>query len=40
MARANGYAICPEHRGAIEPGEECDVMLVGPLESERKGHIS
>ena len=28
MALANGYAICPEDVAAIEPGEECDVMLV------------
>ncbi|MCY4640355.1 MAG: molybdopterin molybdotransferase MoeA [Chloroflexi bacterium] len=32
MARANGYAICPEDRAAVEPGEECEVLLVGPLE--------
>jgi molybdopterin molybdotransferase len=31
MARANGYAVCPEDRAAIEPGEECEVMLVGPV---------
>ncbi|MEE8422797.1 MAG: gephyrin-like molybdotransferase Glp [Dehalococcoidia bacterium] len=34
MALANGYAICPEDVDAIEPGEECDVILVdreGPL---------
>jgi molybdopterin molybdotransferase len=28
MARANGYAICPEEREVIAPGEECDVILV------------
>ena len=28
MSLANGYAICPEHVDAIEPGEQCDVMLV------------
>ena len=31
MARANGYAICPEDRAAIEPGEECEVLLVGAV---------
>ena len=31
MARANGYAICPEDRAAVEPGEECEVLLVGPV---------
>ena len=28
MALANGYAICPEDVSSIEPGEECDVMLI------------
>ena len=28
MALANGYAVCPEDVAAIEPGEECDVILV------------
>jgi molybdopterin molybdotransferase len=37
MARANGYAICPEDRAAVEAGEECDVLLVGPLEPEGDG---
>ena len=32
MARANGYAVCPEDRPAVEPGEECEVLLVGPVE--------
>ncbi|HJM76167.1 MAG TPA: gephyrin-like molybdotransferase Glp [Dehalococcoidia bacterium] len=34
MALASGYAVCPEDVEAIEPGEECDVILVdreGPL---------
>jgi molybdopterin molybdotransferase len=34
MSLANGYAVCPEDVEAIEPGEECDVILVdreGPL---------
>jgi len=35
MARANGYAVCPEERAAIEPGEECEVLLVGPVADER-----
>ena len=32
MALANGYAVCPEDRPAVEPGEECEVLLVGPVE--------
>jgi molybdopterin molybdotransferase len=28
MSLANGYAICPEDRDVIAPGETCDVMLV------------
>lgn len=28
MSLANGYAICPEDRDLIAPGEECDVILV------------
>ena len=28
MALANGYAVCPEDVGSIEPGEECEVILV------------
>lgn len=28
MAYANAYAICSEDRPAVEPGEECDVILV------------
>ena len=35
MARAIGYAVCPEERAAIEPGEECEVLLVGPVADER-----
>jgi len=30
MSLANGYAIVPEDVPAIEAGEECDVMLLGP----------
>ncbi len=32
MARANGYAVCPEDLPAVEAGEECEVLLVGPVE--------
>jgi len=28
MALASAFAICPEDRDSIEPGEECDVILV------------
>jgi molybdopterin molybdotransferase len=28
MSLANGYAVCPEDIDAVEPGEECDVILV------------
>ncbi|MEX1021981.1 MAG: gephyrin-like molybdotransferase Glp [Dehalococcoidia bacterium] len=28
MSLANAYAVCPEDRAAIEPGEECDAILV------------
>ena len=28
MSLANAYAICPEDTPAIEPGEECEIMLV------------
>jgi len=28
MSLANGYAVCPEDVPAIEPGEECEVILV------------
>src|SRR5690606_31127921 len=28
MSLANAYAICPEDVPAIEPGEECEVILV------------
>ncbi len=38
MSLANGYAICPEDIEAIEPGEECDVILVDrerPVPSPR-----
>lgn len=34
MARANGYALCPEDCDAIEPGDECDVLLIGPVEGQ------
>ncbi len=34
MARANGYAVCPEERAAVESGEECEVLLVGPVAAE------
>jgi molybdopterin molybdotransferase len=30
MSLANGYAIVPEDTPAIEAGEECDVILLGP----------
>jgi molybdopterin molybdotransferase len=30
MSLANGYAIVPEDVSAIEAGEECDVILLGP----------
>jgi molybdopterin molybdotransferase len=38
MSLANGYAVCPEDRESIEPGEECDVILVDreqPVPSPR-----
>ncbi|MDA1003802.1 MAG: molybdopterin molybdotransferase MoeA [Chloroflexi bacterium] len=28
MSLANGYAVCPEDRDVIAPGEECEVILV------------
>lgn len=40
MSLANGYAICPEDRDSIEPGEECDVILIDreqPVPSPRGG---
>lgn len=40
MSLANGYAVCPEDVAAIEPGEECDVILVDrerPVPSPRAG---
>ena len=45
MALANGYAICPEDRPAVEVGEECDVILIdreaplSPLPAESRASL-
>ena len=37
MARANGIVVVPEEVAAIEPGDECDVLLIGRVPETAPG---
>jgi molybdopterin molybdotransferase len=39
MALANAFAVCPEDVSAIEPGEECDIILVDRERAAAEGEV-